>query len=467
MEDNTPIAKDPVEPTPDDRAHEQTDSQTGDDRAEQPRIEPNDDTEAQPVTAPDGIPATQGVAPPAAEAVGADPVPVQAPTPASPYEPPAAAPRKSPSMAAVIAVALVIALIFGGGAGVGGAYLASQMFKPGQQTVTVIEGDTEEAVAAAAAAALPSVVNIDITGETAYDEESALPSAHPEVPISGSGSGVAFKRAEDGGTYILTNEHVIENATTIVITDPSGERHEGELIGGDAETDIAVVKVAAEIPVIKAGDSEDLVVGQSVIAIGSPFGLQHSVTSGVVSALHRSLVDSSGSDNVYPLVDVIQTDAAINPGNSGGALVDRRGALIGIPSAIYSSSGANDGIGFAVPVKSALRVAEALIETGSVEHPFLGISGRTVNAQLAEEENLPADEGAYVVETTKGTEAEKAGLREGDLIVKLDDTTIRSMDDLILAVRRKVIGDTVTLSLYRDGKLIEVDMKVGVKPANL
>jgi len=233
--------------------------------------------------------------------------------------------------------------------------------------------------------------------------------------------------------------------------------------------DLAVIKIDAGKPLdpVRIGNSDGVQVGDWAVAIGSPFGLQHSVTAGVVSAIHRSLPDTSGSSSKYPLVDVIQTDAAINPGNSGGALVDRTGALVGIPSAIYSSSGANDGIGFAIPINAALRVADSLIKTGTVEHPFLGISGQTVTAQLAKTDKLPVTEGAYVVEITKGTEAEKAGLKKGDVIVKLDSTPIRSMDDLILAVRRQTVGDTVTLSLYRAGKLIEVPMKVGVKPANL
>jgi len=375
--------------------------------------------------------------------------------------------RRPLSAGAVVAISLVVALVFGTAAGLGGTWVGLSLLGQKQNTVTVVEGSTEEDVAAAAGAALPAVVNVDITGEATAEEESLLPTTHPSVPVVGNGSGVAFRAIDDGGTYILTNDHVVADATTIVVTGSDGERHEAELVGTDAETDIAVIRIDADIPVIETGDSEELVVGQLVIAIGSPFGLQHSVTSGVVSAMHRSLPDSSGSSTVYPLVDVIQTDAAINPGNSGGALVDRLGKLVGIPSAIYSESGANDGVGFAIPVKAALRVADALIKDGSVEHPFLGISGQTVDAAFAAAEDLPAEEGAYVAEVTKGTEAEKAGVLKGDLIVKLDTTTIRSMDDLILAVRRKAIGDTVTLSLYRDGKLIEIEMKVGVKPANL
>lgn len=382
-----------------------------------------------------------------------------------PPTPPVA--RRPLSVGAVIAITLMVALLFGTAAGLGGAWAGLRLFGQKQSTVTVIKGSTEEGVAAAAAAALPSVVNVDVTGETTSEDESLLPTSHPSVPVVGNGSGVAFRKVDGGGTYFLTNDHVVADAKTIVVTGSDGERHKAELVGTDPETDIAVIKIDANIPVIKTGDSEDLVVGQLVIAIGSPFGLQHSVTAGVVSAMHRSLPDPSGSSSVYPLVDVIQTDASINPGNSGGALIDRFGVLVGIPSAIYSNSGANDGVGFAIPVTAALRVADALIKNGSVEHPFLGISGQTVTADFAASEKLPIEQGAYVVEVTKGTEAEKTGLRKGDLIVKLDATPIRSMDDLILAVRRTAVGDTVTLSLYRDGKLIEVDMKVGAKPANL
>ncbi|MHB1340689.1 MAG: S1C family serine protease [Coriobacteriia bacterium] len=406
----------------------------------------------------------------------AEPVPAVEPAPVAPpmytAAPPAPVASRSTPWGAIIALMVVVALIFGGAAGIGAAWLGARWFDTGSSVAgngtRVVTGDTVEAAAAAAAAAVPSVVNIDVTGEaSAVASDSTLPQDHPDVPVSGSGSGVAFQEIDGGGTYIVTNEHVVDGASVIVVTDSTGETHEAKLVGADEETDIAVVEVDYAIPLIALGDSEEIVVGQMVVAIGSPFGLQHSVTSGVVSAIHRSLPDSSGSSTKYPLVDVIQTDAAINPGNSGGALVDRSGSLVGIPAAIFSNSGSDDGIGFAVPVKTAMRVAREIIENGKAQHPFLGVSGQTVSPQLVEEENLPVDEGAWVAEVNKGTEAEKAGVKAGDVIVGLDDTTIRSMDDLLLAVRRKVVGDTVTLSLWRDGKQIELEMKVGVKPDNL
>ncbi|MDZ4167511.1 MAG: trypsin-like peptidase domain-containing protein, partial [Coriobacteriia bacterium] len=338
---------------------------------------------------------------------------------------------------------------------------------PAQESrqIELVGDQTEEIVAAAASVALPSVVNVDITGEQA--DSGSLPSDHPSVPIQGEGSGVAYQEAPDGGTYIITNNHVVDGATTIVVTDSAGERHDAELVGGDSESDIAVIKVVAPIPTIGIGDSENLVVGQLAIAIGSPFGLEHSVTSGVVSAVHRPLTNIGDSDGRYPYVDSIQTDAAINPGNSGGALVDRRGLLIGIPSAIYSDTGSYDGVGLAIPVQTAVRAAGELIEKGRVDTPFLGILGQTVTPAFAEQEALPVTEGAWVAEVTAGTEAEKAGLQTGDVIVALNDARIRSMDDLILIVRRQSVGDQVSLTIWRDGDEMTIEMMIGIKPQDL
>jgi len=225
------------------------------------------------------------------------------------------------------------------------------------------------------------------------------------------------------------------------------------------------VKVDAKIPVIDLGDSGKLVVGQTVVAVGSPFGLEHTVTSGVISALGRSLPDFTETGNAYPLVDVIQTDAAINPGNSGGALVDSRGRLVGINTAIYSDTGANGGIGFAVPVNTAVRVANQLVAGGAIRHPFIGVIGSTVTEELVKEEKLSVTEGAYVAELAKGSGSEKAGVKVGDVITAVDGAPIRSMDDLILQIRRKKVGDEVTLTVSRDGKSTDVTVAVGDKPA--
>jgi serine protease Do len=372
---------------------------------------------------------------------------------------------------ATIAFAIVVATIAGLLAGLAGArlVLTGTLFgtprtsSPPAVTAPLPAGD--EPVAAAAAVALPSVVNIDVTGSEAATD-SGLPQGHPSVPFSGQASGVAYKKAPGGGTYIITNDHVVAGAKTITVTPPNGEPVKATIVGTDPETDIAVVKVPVDVPLIKVASSEKVVVGQMAIAIGSPYGLEHSVSSGVVSGLHRSLPDSYGdtSQGVYPLVDVIQTDAAINPGNSGGALVDRTGSLIGINSAIYSDSGSSSGIGFAIPAGSATRIADELIAGGKAKHPFLGVVGQTVDATLAAEKKLPATDGALVIEVTKGTGAAGAGIKANDLIVALDGEPIRSMDDLILAVRQTTVGQKVTVTLWRSGKKIDVPMTVGDKP---
>ena len=332
---------------------------------------------------------------------------------------------------------------------------------------------SSEPVAAAAAAALPSVVNIDVTGtEAASASGSTLPPGHPslpatQTPFSGQASGVAYKSAPGGGTYIITNNHVVKGASTVVVTAADGVNRTAKVIGTDPDTDIAVISIAAKVPLIALEpNGTTLAVGQMAVAIGSPFGLQHSVTSGVVSGTHRSLPESASNNStgVYPLVDVIQTDAAINPGNSGGALVDRSGRLIGVNSAIYTDTGSNAGIGFAIPVDTATRIADELIAGGSVKHPFLGIVGQTIDDRVAAEKKLPVKDGALVIEVTKGTGAQKAGLKPGDIVVSLDSTPIRSMDDLLLAVRQTKVGQTVKVGIYRDNKKTALTMTVGDKP---
>lgn len=403
-------------------------------------------------------------------------------TPAEQSEPaaPTAAPipetapatsRTHSGVGIAVTLAILISLVVGAAAGVAGGVLGARMVggsgNGASRTVTVIPSKTTEPVVAASAAAVPSVVNIDVTQKPSSGDNK-LPNTHPDVPLQGSGSGVAFKRAPNNGTYILTNNHVVENSQSIIVRDTSGAKHTATLVGTDPDSDIAVVSIDAELPLIPLGDSSKLVVGQTVVAIGSPFGLEHTVTSGVVSALGRSLPDfTTDKDGSYPLVDVIQTDAAINPGNSGGALVDRSGKLIGINTAIYSESGASGGIGFAIPQVAATRVAETLIAGEKVGHPFLGIVGLTITPEVQETRKLTVAEGALVEEITKGTGAAKAGLKPGDVVTALDSERIRSMDDLILQVRRRAVGDKVTITIIRDGKEQKVQMIVGDRPANL
>lgn len=376
---------------------------------------------------------------------------------------------------ALIALAALVAFVVAAFAGLAAGFLGGRLAEGSIQmptggatrTVRVVPSRTQEPVAAAAAAALPSVVNIDVRSGSASGGESGLPEGHDSVPAVGNGSGVAFR--QDGETtYIITNNHVVEGAKRITVRDPEGRSVDAKIVGLDPESDVAVISIKGRIPVVEVGDSEALNVGQTVVAIGSPFGLEHSVTSGVISALGRSLPDFTGeSSSAYPLVDVIQTDAAINPGNSGGALVDRVGKLIGINTAIYSGTGASGGIGFAIPSDTVVRVAEQLIEGGDVTHPFIGVVGQTVTPEFAQEEGLEVEEGAYVADFSEGSGAQEAGIRVGDVVVAVGGEPVRSMDDLILQVRRKKVGETVEVTVRRGARTMEFEVKVGDKPADL
>lgn len=424
-----------------------------------------------------GVPVPPPAEPPAwAPQAPAPPAEAYVPQPPRPeplHPTGAAPPRTSHPVLAAVVTAFIAALIVGTFAGAAAGFFGATvaLSRPGGLTGTGtlrVTGQTDEPVAAAAAAALPSVVNIDVSGSGVTGGTGGLPKGHPSVPVSGNGSGVAFRKTPDSGTYIITNNHVVADADSIVVTPVGGDRVKATLVGADPDTDIAVVKIPKALPIVELSQSSKVVVGELAVAIGSPFGLEHSVTSGVISALHRSLPPSSANTSgSSPLVDVIQTDASINPGNSGGALVDRHGALIGISSAIFSSTGSNDGIGFAIPVDTAMRVADELISTGKVSHPFLGIQGRTITDTLAKQKKLPVAEGALVVSIIKGTGAEKAGLLANDIIVRLDETRIRSMEDLVGAVSNATVGKTVAIKIYRGGKQTTVQMTVGVKPANL
>lgn len=429
-------------------------------------------------SAPEAAPAPEAppmAEPPAWEAPQAPPTPE--PTGPAPYAPPVYTPQPQPSRGGVsgatVALAVVAALVMGAIAGVAGGILGGRMVggMPGpsaaNRRVTVVPSTTDEPVIAAAAAAVPSIVNIDVASGEKAGGESGLPNTHPSVPMRGNGSGVAFKKVANGGTYILTNNHVVDEATRLTVTDSSGETFAGTLVGRDPDTDIAVVRIAEDLPTIEVGDSTQLLVGQLVVAIGSPFGFEHSVTSGVVSALGRSLRGASdGTGATYPLADIIQTDAAINPGNSGGALVDKSGRLVGINTAIYSGTGQSGGIGFAIPVGTAVRVADELISGGKVGHPFIGLVGSTLDAETAAEKKLSVDQGALVGSLTKGAGAEKGGVKVGDVVTAVDSTDIRSMDDLIIQIRRRAIGDTVKLTVRRGDQTLTLDVVVGDKPAD-
>ena len=313
-------------------------------------------------------------------------------------------------------------------------------------STTTIEIDSEDTTLAevVAAKALPSVVSITVT---ASDGE-------------GIGSGVIL----DTDGNILTNYHVIEDAEEIVVTLDSGDSYEADVLGTDESSDLAVVTLVdaedAELTPIEIGDSDDITVGEWVMAIGSPFGNEQSVTTGIVSALYRStaLTSTSGT-SIY--VNMIQTDAAINPGNSGGALVNSEGQLIGINSLIESYSESSAGVGFAIPVNYAMKIADQILAGETPVHPYVGVTLTSVDALSALQSDSSVTEGAQVVSVTEGSPAEEAGIEEGDIITMVDDTEITSADSLIIAVRTYDVGDTVTFTLVRDSTEMTVEVTLG------
>jgi S1-C subfamily serine protease len=272
---------------------------------------------------------------------------------------------------------------------------------------------------------------------------------------AGTGSGVMI----DGKGYIVTNDHVVTLAgqltsgqqITVVFLD--GHRVAAQIVGRDPKTDLAVIKVDVTNPtVVQLGNSDELQVGDSVIAIGSPLGLENTVTEGIVSALHRPVV-AGGDNGEAPVVyDGIQTDAAINRGNSGGALVDSTGALVGINSVIRTAEGSTGsiGLGFAIPVNAMKRITEALIRDGQVKHADLGLNSKSVSAETAE--------GAQVVNVTDNGAAKKAGIAEGDVIVKVGDRAVRNAAELIVAVRQYEPGQTVPVVLARQGRELTIQV---------
>jgi S1-C subfamily serine protease len=291
------------------------------------------------------------------------------------------------------------------------------------------------------------------------------------VPVEGAGSG--FLIDTDG--HILTNYHVVQGAQTIEVTLGDQSRFKAKLIGADSRNDIALVKIDPKdrkLTPLELGDSRNLLVGQRVLAIGNPFGFQSTLTTGVVSSLGRTVQTSESTF----IDEAIQTDASINRGNSGGPLLNSRGEVIGINSAIYAPTGTTAGIGFAIPINTARRVADDLISQGRVRRATLGVEGRALWPGLAEALHLSVEKGILVERVTPGGPAAQAGIRGGtksvlaglqelriggDVLVSVDGKPITSQMDLNLLLNRARPGDTITLTIFRDGKKIDVPVKLG------
>ena len=256
--------------------------------------------------------------------------------------------------------------------------------------------------------------------------------------------------------YILTNNHVVEGAAEIEVTLSDSRRARGKVIGTDPDTDLAILRIQLErLPVIVWGNSESLQVGDRVLAIGNPFGVGQTVTSGIVSALGRNQLGINTFENF------IQTDAAINPGNSGGALVDVNGALLGINTAIYSRSGGNMGIGFAIPVSTAKQVLEGIIRNGQVTRGWIGVEPNELNAELAQTFGLKQTDGVIITGVLQNGPAAQAGLQPGDLLSLVNGQPIRNVDELLTQISALPPGKSVKLDVTRRDK----DLKLDVTPA--
>ena len=297
------------------------------------------------------------------------------------------------------------------------------------------------------------------------------------VPERGTGSGFMV---DDRG-LILTNNHVVESADSLEVTLADKSKVPAKLVGRDPENDIAVIRVNVpkeKLTPVRLGDSSQLQVGQMAIAIGNPFGLDRTITRGVVSAVGRSLESDSGRQ----IRNVIQTDAAINPGNSGGPLLNSRGEVIGVNTAIFTPSGGSVGIGFAVPVNTVKKLLPQLITRGRASHPWLGISGMDINPTVAKALSLPAGEGVMIRQVAPNGPAARAGLRGsqrrvrvgnylvnigGDIIQTLDGEKVSTVDDLTAFLdERKKVGDEVRVDVLRDGKPHTVTVRLGELPEN-
>lgn len=283
--------------------------------------------------------------------------------------------------------------------------------------------------------------------------------ARPQQPRYQTGQGSGFIVSEDG--YILTNGHVVNNAEEISVVLNDGREHDAELIGIDTNTDIAVIKIKdGNLPYLSLGNSDDLEVGQWVVAIGNPLGLQASVTAGVVSAKGRSGLD------LARIEDFIQTDAAINRGNSGGPLLDLEGNVIGMNTAIVTNMGSGGymGIGFAIPSNMIQNIMEQLIANGSVTRGFIGVTLQPIDNNLAQSFNLNKVKGALVSDVTSDSPAQKAGLQQGDIILGYDGKEVATISALRNAVSFMKPGSKVTLNVLRDGKEVRIPLTIGEYP---
>ncbi len=382
--------------------------------------------------------------------------------------------------------ALVLSLAAAGviGAAATGAYTSANAVASAQPAAATTTASAPLAgmpdFSAVTAQTGPAVVNISVVGTTktaAADGPQGIPGMDPddpmydffrrfqgqqggprgrqmpqrEVPVRGQGSG--FIVSPDG--IILTNAHVVKDASEVTVKMTDRREYRAKVLGSDPKTDVAVIKIDAKnLPTVAMGNTRDLKVGQWVLAIGSPFGFENTVTAGVVSAKGRTLPDDS-------YVPFIQTDVAVNPGNSGGPLINARGEVVGINSQIYSRSGGYQGVSFAIPIDVAIQIKDQIVATGKASHARLGVAVQEVNQTFADSFKLDKPEGALVSNVEKGSPADQAGLRSGDVIRKVDGEPIVASGDLPALIGQKKPGSKVTLEVWRQGSREELTAKLG------
>lgn len=357
-----------------------------------------------------------------------------------------------------VALAVMIAVFFPHVLHRGGDEVALQVAEPVADTNP---GGAPVSYAEGVSRAAPAVVNI-MTSRTIVHSpgsgsrepfDSPLPPEEREQASLGSG----VIMTEQG--HVLTNHHVIKEADAIAVMLPGGEAHPAEVMGIDPDTDLAVLRIrAGDVTVATLGHSSDLRVGDVVLAIGNPFGVGQTVTQGIVSATGRNQL------GINTFEDFIQTDAAINPGNSGGALVNARGELVGINTAIFSRSGGSHGIGFAIPVDLARSVMTEIIEQGYVARGWLGVEIQAMTGELAESFGLDAPRGVLVAGTRSGGPGRESGLQAGDIITHLDDIPVNSPRGALDIIARTDPGDHLELDVLRNGETVELEATVGQRP---
>jgi S1-C subfamily serine protease len=327
---------------------------------------------------------------------------------------------------------------------------------------------------------IADIINVDVEFSLAEVFEMAEESVVQVNVLRGNDGGIGSGFVYSNEGYVITNQHVVQDSSKVTVTFLDGESYIGDVIGKDRDLDIAVVKVNASnttrLQPLIIGDSSKLTVGEKIAAIGNPFGLSGSMTSGIVSQIGRLLPQDTG----YSIPDVIQTDAAINPGNSGGPLFNMKGQVVGINTAIQSATGEFTGVGFAVPSNTVKKVVPVLIKDGEFKHPWMGISGTDVDPELAEMRDLKSSKGFVVISVIEGSPAEKAGMKgvtqtrekdgrefpvDGDIIVAIDGKTVRKISDILIHLQReKTIGDEMILTVLRTGVSFDLTMILEERP---